>query len=54
MARKGILLLIFLLCTSLFSKVNNFTVKDLHGTEHDLYSYLDDGKHVLIEFMMFD
>lgn len=54
MTRLSSFLLILLLCTATFSQVNNFTVTDLHGTEHDLYTYLEEDKHVLIEFMMFD
>ena len=34
--------------------VSDFTVKDLDGETHNLFSYLEDGKHVLIEIMMFD
>lgn len=28
----------------------DFTVTDVHGNEHNLFSYLDDGKYVLIDF----
>ncbi len=45
-----------LLFSSLVSAqtVSDFTVKDLDGETHNLFSYLEDGKHVLIEIMMFD
>ncbi len=31
----------------------NFTVIDLHGTEHTLYQYTDSGKYVLIDFFAY-
>ena len=48
----------FILCLSLFS-VNaqtslttavDFTVTDVHGNTHNLFSYLDEGKHVIVDF----
>tara|TARA_B110000467_G_C18312760_1_gene479300 strand:+ start:298 stop:984 length:687 start_codon:yes stop_codon:yes gene_type:complete len=28
----------------------DFTVTDVHGTTHNLFTYLDDGKHVVVDF----
>ena len=28
----------------------DFTVTDVHGNSHNLFNYLDDGKHVIIDF----
>ena len=48
----------FILCLSLVS-VNaqtslttavDFTVTDVHGNTHNLFSYLDEGKHVIVDF----
>lgn len=30
--------------------VNNFTVTDVHGVEHDLYAYAEAGKHIYLDF----
>ncbi|MEC7863609.1 MAG: TlpA disulfide reductase family protein [Bacteroidota bacterium] len=35
--------------TSLTTAVD-FTVTDIHGVEHNLFTYLDDGKHVIVDF----
>ena len=35
--------------TSLTTAVD-FSVTDIHGTTHNLFSYLDDGKYVIIDF----
>lgn len=31
-------------------KANDFTATDVHGKSHNLYSYLEDGKHVVLDF----
>ena len=31
----------------------DFTLVDLNGTEHNLYSYLDDGKTVFLDFQLY-
>ena len=28
----------------------DFTVTDVHGNTHNLFNYLDDGKHVIVDF----
>ncbi|MBT3417921.1 MAG: TlpA family protein disulfide reductase [Flavobacteriales bacterium] len=35
--------------TSLTTAVD-FTVTDVHGNTHNLFTYLDDGKHVIVDF----
>ena len=35
--------------TSLTTAVD-FTVTDVHGNTHNLFTYLDNGKHVIIDF----
>ena len=53
---KRILLSVFTLVTfSLNAQTNlttavDFTVTDVHGITHNLFNYLDDGKHVIIDF----
>ena len=49
--------LIFLLFVSIntfaqtsLTEAVDFTVTDVDGNEHNLFSYLDDGKYVLIDF----
>ena len=31
----------------------DFTVTDVHGNTHNLFSILDDGKHVILDFSFF-
>ena len=35
--------------TSLTTAVD-FTVTDVHGNTHNLFTYLNDGKHVIVDF----
>lgn len=48
-----ILVFLFLIVSSIFAleTANNFTVTDLSGETHSLYDYLDEGKHVIFEFV---
>ncbi len=43
---------LFALCMSLYAqniKISpDFTGTDIHGVEHNLFTYLDQGKHVFI------
>ncbi len=50
-------LLVFILSFSLqaysqtsLTQAPDFTVTDVHGVTHNLFDYLDDGKHVVVDF----
>ena len=53
---KRILLSVFTLVTFALNAQTNlntavdFTITDVHGNTHNLFNYLDDGKHVIIDF----
>jgi hypothetical protein len=34
------------------TEAEDFTITDLDGVEHNLFTYLDAGKHVYIEFIL--
>lgn len=51
MRSKLLVFLLFCFASTLFAQdAKDFTVKDVDGNEHHLYSYLEDGKWVLIDF----
>ena len=47
---KAVCVILFFV-TSLFSQVEDFTTTDLDGNKHNLYTYLDAGKHVVVTFL---
>lgn len=54
---KRYILLFFLFALSYFTYAQpteavDFTVIDLDGNEHNLFTYLDQGKYVYIEFLL--
>jgi len=60
---KKITFLFLFICTLGFSQVNNyqigdtiddFTVTDIHGVEHNLYSITAQGKYVWLDFFFVD
>ena len=42
---------IIIFVTPLFSQVEDFTTTDLDGKKHNLYTYLNAGKHVVVTFL---
>ena len=47
---KAVSVILFVV-TALFSQVEDFTTTDLDGNKHNLYTYLDAGKHVVVTFL---
>ena len=55
--RKFLLTIIVSVLTVLFTQAQtnlttavDFTVTDIHGNTHNLFNYLDNGKHVIVDF----
>jgi len=47
---RVLLIILFFLPVRLVSQVSDFTATDIHGETHNLYNYLDLGKHVVLDF----
>lgn len=56
--KRGCLILLILFCSLQYAEAQlsigtvapDFTVTDMNGDQHNLYSYLDDGKYVILKF----
>ncbi len=49
--RNKLFAVVFCLASVIFAQTaKDFTINDVDGNEHHLYSYLEDGKWVLLDF----
>ncbi len=47
---KSLIIVAIFSIASLGQVAPNFNLRDTKGTNHNLYDYLDEGKHVIIDF----